>query len=40
MENADLAARILAAGGQHGKMIINIKPFSKICPVETHLDCI
>jgi len=29
----------LAAGGQHGKMVINIKPFRKVCPIKSHVEC-
>ena len=28
-----------AAGGQHGKMVINIKPFRKVCPIKSHVEC-
>jgi hypothetical protein len=39
MENADVATRCLAAGGQQGKIVIRMKPFSKLCPVKTHIHC-
>lgn len=39
MEHAELAARCLAAGGQQGKVVIRMKPFSKICPISTHVNC-
>ena len=38
-EHIDLAARCLAAGGQHGKLVIRLQPFKKVCPISTHIYC-